>query len=213
MHLGQFLNHAHTWFLKINSVRMYVCVCVRLTLTVLDLSNNQISQEAGESLSSVIMHNTRLEELHLHSNNLGIGTLEVAKALQHITTLKMLDMSNNNIPQEVSRELAVAIESNQLLTKLWLSNNNLQSSTNVILNSLATLTTLTVLVLNNNQIPHEAGEALASVIMHNTRLEELYLRSNNLGIGTVKVAKSLQHITTVKILSLSINNIRTSRSF
>ena len=56
--------------------------------------------------------------------------------------------------------------------------------------------------LNNNQITQEACEVLASVIIHNTRLEELYLRSNNLGIGTVKVAKALQHITTLKMLEL-----------
>ena len=177
------------------------------TLTVLDLSNNQIPQEAGEAIASVIMHNTRLEELYLHSNNLGIGTVKVAKSLQHITTLKMLSLTSNKIPQEASEELGLAIESNQLLKKFWLSSNNLHYSANVILNSLATISTLTVLDLSNNQIPQEAGEAIASVITHNTRLEELYLHSNNLGIGTMKVAKSLQHITTLRMLSLNNNNI------
>ena len=177
------------------------------TLAVLDLNNNQIPQEAGEALASVIMHNTRLEVLYLHSNNLGIGAIKVAKSLQHIATLKMLSLSSNNIPQEACEELALAIKSNEHLEKLWLSNNNLYSSAIVILNSLATIATLTVLDLNNNQIPQEAGEALASVIMHNTRLEELYLDSNNLAVGTMKVAKSLQHITTLKVLSLDNNNI------
>ena len=177
------------------------------TLTVLDLNNNQIPQEAGEALASLIMHNTRLEELYLSSNNLGIGTMKIAKSLQHITTLKVLSLDNNNIPQEACEELAVAIQSNEQLEKLSLNDNNLHSSAIVILNSLVTIATLKVLRLNNNQIPQEAGEALASVIMHNTRLEELYLGSNNLGIGTVKIAKSLQHITTLKVLSLDNNNI------
>ena len=178
------------------------------TLTVLGLNNNQIPQEAGEALASVIMHNKRLEGLHLHSNNLGIGILKVAKALQHIITLKMLNLSNNNIPQEASEDLALAIKSNKQLEVLWLDNNNLQFSANIILNSLTTITTLTVLGLNNNQISQETDEALASVIMHNTRLEELYLDSNNLGIGTVKVVKYLQHITTrLRVLSLDNNNI------
>ena len=177
------------------------------TLTALNLDNNQLTQEAGEALASVIMHNTRLEELYLDSNNLGVETVKVAKSLQHITTLKMLSLNSNNIPQEASNELALAIESNQLLRKLRISNNNLHYSAIVVLNSLADITTLTILDLNNNQITQEAGEALASVIMHNTRLEELYLHSNNLGIGTVKVAKSLQHITTLRVLSLDNNNI------
>ena len=96
---------------------------------MLDLNNNQITQEAGEALASVIMHNTRLEELYLNSNNLGIGTVKVAKALQHITTLKMLDLSNNNnIPQEACEELALGIKSNKQLEKLWLHDNNLHYS-------------------------------------------------------------------------------------
>ena len=59
------------------------------------------------------MHNLRLEELCLNNTNLGIGTVKVAKALQHITTLKMLGLSNNDIPLEAFEELALGIKSNE----------------------------------------------------------------------------------------------------
>ena len=177
------------------------------TLTVLGFDNNQIPQEADEALASVIMHNTGLEELYLNGNNLRAGTIKVARALQHITTLRILGLANNNIPQEACDELALTIQSNKHLKKLGLSDNNLHSSVNVILNSLTSVTTLTVLGLNNNQIPQETDEALASVIMHNTGLEELYLSGNNLDLGTLKVAKALQHITILKTLGLGNNNI------
>ena len=177
------------------------------TLTFLNLGNNQITQETDEALASVIMHNTGLEELHLDGNSLGVGTLKVAKALQHITTLRILDLDNNKIPQEACDELALAIKSNKHLKKLWLNDNNLHSSANVILNSLTIITTLIVLSLSNNQITQEADEALASVIMHNTGLEELHLDGNSLGVGTLKVAKALQHIITLKKLGLGNNKI------
>ena len=177
------------------------------TLTFLNLGNNQITHEADEALASVIMHNTGLEELHFNVNSLGVGTLKVAKALQHITTLRILGLGNNKIPQEACNELALAIKSNKHLKGLWLNDNNLHSSVNIILNSLTAITTLTVLNLNKNQITEEADEALASVIMHNTGLEELYLNGNSLGVGTLKVAKALQHITTLKKLGLGNNNI------
>ena len=61
------------------------------------------------------------------------------------------------------------------LEKLWLHDNNLHFSANVILNTLTTITTLTILCLNNNQISQEAAEVVASVIMHNTRLEVLHI--------------------------------------
>ena len=177
------------------------------TLTVFGLNNNQIPQEADEALASVIVCNTELEELYLYGNNLGVGTLKVAKALQHITTLRILGLGNNNIQPEACNELAMAIKSNKYLKKLWLNDNNLHSSVNIILKSLTTITTLTVLNLNNNQIPQEADELLASVIMCNTGLEELCLDGNNLGVGTLKIAQALQHITTLRMLSLDNNNI------
>ena len=177
------------------------------TLTVLNLYNNQLTEGADEILASVIMHNTGLEELCLNGTNLGVGTLKLAQALQCISTLRILDLGNNNIPQEACDELALAIKSNKHLKKLWLNDNNLHSSAITILKSLTTITTLTVLNLSNNQIPQDADEALASVIMHNTGLEELYLSGNNLGVGTLKVAKALQCITTLRILGLDNNNI------
>ena len=45
------------------------------------MDNNTITEEAGEPLASVVMHNTGLEELYLSGNNLGEGMLVVVKAL------------------------------------------------------------------------------------------------------------------------------------
>ena len=204
--------HLKSLWLSDNNLRSSTNVILKslttiTTLTVLNLNNNQIPQEADEVLASVIMHNTGLEELYLYGNSLNVGALKLAQALQYITTLRILDLGNNNIPQEACDELALAIKSNKHLKKLWLNDNNLHSLVNIILNSLTTITTLTMLNLTNNQIPQEADEVLASVIKCNTQLEELYLYGNNLGIGTLKIAQALQHITTLRMLSLDNNNI------
>ena len=90
---------------------------------------------------------------------------------------------------------------------MWLDGNNLESSSVIILESLSTLSTLKLLDINNNQVTEEAGKALACVILHNTGLEKLYLHDNHLGEGTFKVAKALQHITSLISLDLGNNNI------
>ena len=180
------------------------------TLKYLNINNNQITEEAGEALASVVMHNTGLEELHLSGNNLGEGMLIVAKALQHISKLKSLDLGNNNISKEVSDELALAIKANEQLEEMRLYGSSLKASAIVLLQSLSTISTLKLLIISDNQITEEAGEALASVVMHNTGLEELHLSGNNLGEGMLIVAKALQHISKLKSLDLGIRRI-TSR--
>ena len=182
-------------------------LCVISSLQKLNLNNNEILVDSSETLASVILHNAGLQELHLCGNNLGESTLKVVKALQSIVSLKILVLENNRIPKESFSQLASALESSKGLEELWLSNNNLQSSAVVILQSLITISTIKSLNMNDNQITEEAGEALTSVILHNTGLEELHLSGNNLGKGLLNVMKATQHITSLRKLSLGNNNI------
>ena len=177
------------------------------TLKLLNINNTQTMDEAGEALASVVKHNTGLEELHLAGNNLAEGMLVVTKALQQITSLRSIDFGNNNLSKEASGELALAIQSNKHLKKLWLHNNNLKCSATAILQSLSTISTLKLLNVSNTQTTDEAGEALASVILHNKGLEELYLAGNNFGKGVLIVTKALQQITSLRSIDLGNNNV------
>ena len=75
---------------------------------------------------------------------------KIAKALQHLTSLRSLNLGSNNIPKESCGELVLAIKSNIHLEELWLHGNNLRSSSVTILQSLSTLSTLKLLNINNN---------------------------------------------------------------
>ena len=177
------------------------------TLKLLNLYNNQLTEEAGEALASLILHNTGLKELHLSGNNLGEGMLIVAKALEHISSLRSLDMGNNNISKEVADKLALAISANENLEEIRLYNSKLSSSATVVLQSLGTISTLKYLNINDNQITEEAGEALASAVMHNAGLKDLHLSGNNLGERMLIVAKALEHISSLRSLDMGNNYI------
>ena len=209
------------WMLDCNLKSLVTVILQSLTtissLKGLDVNDNQVSKEAGEALASVIsrvhnrllviLHNTGLKELYIRNNNLGKGMLKIAKALQHINSLESLNLSNNNISNEVSVELAIAFKSNKHLKKLWMFDCNLKSSATVILQSLTTISTLKCLSIGNNQITPEAAKVLPSVILHNTELEELYLRDSNIGEGRLDVLKALQCFKSLKILDLSNNKM------
>ena len=128
----------------------------------------------------MIINNKALEVLFLDNNNIGVGAVNIVKALQNNKSLKMLGLSNNNLPKEISHELAGGVKSNCYLESLTLASNKLQSSAIVILKSLSSITTLTVLKMNNNQIGEKGCEVLVSVIENNNGLKELHFSSNNL---------------------------------
>ena len=83
------------------------------TLTKLKLSKTHLRKEAGESLSTIILHNAKLVHINFSDNNLGKGTLHVMRALKHLTQLKALHFRNISsskaLNEEWSRELALAI--------------------------------------------------------------------------------------------------------
>ena len=193
--------------LKCSAIAIFWSLSTISTLSVLNISNTQTTDEAGEALASVVIHNTGLKELYLSNNNLGEGMLVVTKALQQITSLRSIGLCNINISREASCALALVIRSNRHLEKLWLHNNNLQFSAIAILQSLSTISTLRFLIFNNNLITKESGEALASVVLHNTGLEELYLNNNNLGEGMLVVTKVLQQITSLRSIAFGNTNI------
>jgi len=177
------------------------------TLRLLDIQGNQMTEEAGDILEKVILANTELEELLFGNNYLGKGAVKVVQALQNITQVKVLDLSNNNLPSEVSGELANAIRSNCSLENLSLHSNNLQSSCISILQALQHIITLKSLDISNNQISKKAGSFLASVILNNNLIEELHLSNNNLQTGGNEIVKALSYMSSIKVIDLSFNNL------
>ena len=114
-----------------------------LDLTVLVIQRNQITEGAADAIAVAILSNPKLEELYLGSNNLASGVIKVASTLQYLTKLKVLDINNNNAPEEAAKELAVVIYNNRLeLETLWLAGNYFRSSIILIADSLSKTNTL-----------------------------------------------------------------------
>ena len=193
--------------LQSSAIEILQCLTTINTLKVLNIDNNLMGEKAGEALASVILHNTELQQLYIGNNNLREGTLEVAQALQHIISLESINLGSNNMPKQASCELALAIKSNKHLERLWLQDNNLCSSALIILQALSNISTLKDLNLNNNQIGDGGGEVLASVIMNNTGLRELYIFNNNIQNSAMKISEALQSITNIESLDISCNNL------
>ena len=208
---NQFLN---TLKLHSNNLQSSITVILQAlseisSLEILDLQCNELNEDVGQPLASVILNNHRLTTLLLNNNNIGKGILHIAKALQQIICLQVLGLSNTEMPKEVCNELALAIERKQCLNTFQLDDNNLQSSANVIVQALSKISSLKVLCLKSNHLTKDSGEFISSVILHNTGMEKLDLNNNNIGEGVLHIATALQKVTSLKSLGLGYNNFPT----
>ena len=177
-------------------------------ITLLNLHDNQLTEEAGEALASIILSNTKLEDLYIGNNKLQAGAIKVILALKHISTLKVLDLSDNYITEFVADDLSNVIDCNPLLNILRLRSNKLKTIGAIkICKSLAKITTLKTLNMRNNEITEEASEAIATMLFSNTGIEELYIGCNYLEAGIFKILTALKHNLIIKLLDLDNNNI------
>ena len=77
-----------------------------------------------------------------------------------------------------------------------------------IARSLQSVTTLTVFDLQNSNISYEAADDIATVLTHNTQLQQLYLGRNHLQTEVaIKIAKVLLGVTTLTVFDIESSNI------
>ena len=178
-------------------------------LKFLNLRNNNMSEKAAKVLASVISNNTELKELYLGNNQLGLGASMVATSLKTISTLEVLDLQNNSIPEQAVDEISAAMKANISLKKLWLDGNHLESSTVKVVKALKAISTLKELNLNDNtNRSEELAPAITSVIAENIYMDSLLLSDNGLNDdGVIKIAQSLSKHSNLKILNLRSNNL------
>ena len=127
-------------------------------LRELGLYGNEIIDDAAGDIAGVISRLPVLEKLWLSNNTLGVGGMQtICKSLQHNGTLKLLQLDNVGITEEVADDIAAVIDSNPL-EYIYLGNNKLHSTgANVILNSLKNKTKFKALGLNNNCISEDVA--------------------------------------------------------
>ena len=164
-------------------------------------------EKAEIALASTLQSNFGLQVLHVDNGYLSQSPKQFTKAVKYANCIKALGLSNFNLSKELVSELSCSIKSYTFLEKVYLCNSNLKSSAIILLEVLATISTLKVLDLQSNELTEEVGNSLASVIINNKKLEMLLLDNNNISAGAMNIVKTLQNINSLKMLGLSNNNL------
>ncbi|XP_065903931.1 ribonuclease inhibitor-like [Dysidea avara] len=169
------------------------------TLKGLGLGNINATEEAADDIAAVLSHNTNLTVFHLNGNNLqSAGVIKIAQSLQNVNTLQELWLANINATEEAADDIAAVLSHNTNLTVLDLHGNNLQSAVRHW-----RVYTEGREGLRNINATEEAADDIAAVLSHNTNLTVLDLDGNNLqSAGVIKIAQSLQNVSTLQKLGL-----------
>mmetsp|Transcript_20805 Transcript_20805/g.41379 ORF Transcript_20805/g.41379 Transcript_20805/m.41379 type:complete len:568 (+) Transcript_20805:36-1739(+) len=181
----------------------------------LDLDGNGIDDQGLQTLAAGIT-NTKLEELHLQHNNIGLmGCTALADTLRgwEASNLKHLDLDGNGIDDQGLQTLAAGI-TNTKLEELYLSDNlitgaGLRSMSDYFQSESCCLKTLNVL---RNDFGDEGAVALADILMGNKSLTSLHFISHQSGItnpGWAAFSKLLCDPSSINSTYLSNHNIGT----
>ena len=179
------------------------------SLTELYVNRNQLTEEAADTLASVISQNNKLQVLNISRNNFCThGVIKIAKALQSsISTLTTLCISHNNVRIEAADDVAAVILQNTKLQVLDLGGNPLQTEGIIIIaKALKNISTLTKWYINHNLITERAADDIAGVLSCNINLEVFNVSENSLQEGIIILAEALKHIK-LKELDLAYNGI------
>ncbi|KAJ3157437.1 hypothetical protein HDU86_003329 [Geranomyces michiganensis] len=86
---------------------------VNQTLQELDLRNNKIGPEGAASLAQSLKHNLSLQKLDLRWNNIGLtGCKALVDMLKWNTALEEIQLAGNEVPDELAKSIAIALERN-----------------------------------------------------------------------------------------------------
>ena len=180
------------------------------SLIRLDISFNRISNKTANDIAVLFSQNSELKEVDMKSCDLqATGTVRVFKAMKNLSNLTKLNISNNNISDEVSDDVAVALFQSNSLEELDLSHNCVHAAGAIkIFRKMNLILHLSKFNISHNGITDKAADDLADVLSHNFGLTELDLSYNCLqATGASIICKRMNGLTNLLKLNISNNNI------
>ena len=181
-------------------------------LTKLNISCNEINEQAIDDIVEFILQIPKLEELNLSYNNLDMNRIfKFLNEKKTTSCLKKFNISNNELNNAIT-DVAAFLSSITQLNELDLNWNNLQTPGAItICKAIINLSSLTKLNISNNYITSEGADDIAVVLVQNTSIQELDLSFNMLGIfGTLHIIcniKSFSNLAKLNICNIGITSV------
>ncbi|XP_032946743.1 leucine-rich repeat-containing protein 45 isoform X2 [Rhinolophus ferrumequinum] len=181
-------------------------LCANTVLQFLDLKGNNLRAAGAEALGRLLRQNKSIQSLTLEWNNLGTWEDAFATfcgALAANSTLRQLDLRNNQISHKGAEELALALKSNTSLQQLDLRWNNIGLlGGRALVSSLPSNRTLWRLELAGNNVPSDVLRAVEQAMDHNQDREATFRENQARARVLSKEVRHLQEEKSKQFLDL-----------
>ena len=175
------------------------------SLKIFNISQIMINNTAANRIASIFIRNTQLQELYLSENVLKTKDIfEISSGLKNTSTLKVFDISNNDISSEAADDIVYVLSRQVKLEKLILGGNDLQDSLIVIMNELKCYSTLKVLDISNNRAGIATMDRITVILCLQTNLQMLYCGGSN--FVNAKTLQALYYFLPQTIFDISCSN-------
>ena len=166
----------------------------------LDISHNNITHEAAESIAAVLSHNTKLEELNFSYNNLQTsGAIKIFQGVKNTLSLTKLNVAHNMITDEATEYIIDVLCNNSKLKEFHISHNSLLEI------HIITMMVISKMIKVNKSVNEQVANKLSIFV---TSLQELNLSNINLQTAdAIKGFKELNNICTLKVFNISGNSL------
>lgn len=163
-------------------------------LVSLDVHDNPMTSDIGESLAAVLQQHAGLKRLNLNDTCLGDdGVATVAEALQSgAPLLEELEMELNEVTQEGASALAAALKGKKALRRLNLKENELEDEGALaVAMGIVGLPCLEIVDLCTNQIKRGGALAIAKAVAAAPALKLLALDDNEISEAGIDALKAV----------------------
>ena len=174
------------------------------------ISDNNLSKEVCDILSSVIACNGKLQCVEVSNCNLQkVEIVTITRVLENCKELQSLDFSNNVITDDVVANVAMVIEKCHLIKDLRLKNCWLQcAGMQKVFKAMVKKTCLHCIDFSDNAISDRCAVIIADIIVNNKNLRKLSFSNCTLqSTGCHQLFQAIANITGLVHLDLSKNLI------
>ncbi|KAF4101316.1 NLR family, CARD domain containing 5 [Onychostoma macrolepis] len=197
-----------SWRMGDGTYELVKCIPSWTELVKLSLSDNNVTDQAGEKLLAALSHCRVLQKLQLSKNQLGqASAAKLAQVAPLLTQLSELNLSENQFGQQGSISLCEGLMSMKALKILHLT--SIGSSDLVgVASSLKHCPSIEDVSLSWNSCDDSLARTLAEILPLCTKLKRLDLEANNITTaGATVIAKCLPSCPSIEVIRLWRNPI------